>query len=417
MVFAVALTASAASQLPVRNSFKHHLTKENVLLKGDIGSVKQPVAHVAANATTAPNIITEQPEGELKKYVRSGDCLYSGYGFGIAKQSGKTNVVFGEDGLVYIQNPLWWLSENDTWVYGTYDESTGIISVPTGQYLSWRDDWGFGLKLAWGHTCIEEDENEVTNLDVYGVIDRDVTTILFQVEGDKISLLGSEGDLTVEDEIQQLLCKGICGDWSDEDNDYIDEAIEFNTVFRQISSAPAVPADPTAIDWYDCGNESGFSYFAYTLPTEDVDGNALDPELLSYSIYTDNDNLFTFEANSYSYDNLTEDLTEIPFSLYNDAVDFHPDLTYFYYTNQGDNPLFTNRIGIQAIYTADDGIRGLIRNTSNIVYYYPNVTSVDCVKASLDFNAPIYNIMGQRMRGSNLPAGVYIQNGKKFIVR
>jgi hypothetical protein len=28
-----------------------------------------------------------------------------------------------------------------------------------------------------------------------------------------------------------------------------------------------------------------------------------------------------------------------------------------------------------------------------------------------------YNLMGQKMNGNNLPAGIYIHNGKKIIVR
>lgn len=33
-----------------------------------------------------------------------------------------------------------------------------------------------------------------------------------------------------------------------------------------------------------------------------------------------------------------------------------------------------------------------------------------------DVNAPVYNLAGVRVSGKNLPAGVYVKNGKKFIV-
>ena len=177
---------------------------------------------------------------------------------------------------------------------------------------------------------------------------------------------------------------------------------------------PAVPANPTADEWYDCGDESGYSKFYFTLPTTDVDGNMLDPEYLSYSIFVDDETEpFEFSGEDYYFDlEPDEVITEVPYSLYTNAVDFHNYFIYMYRTNQGDNPLFTKRIGIQVYYTVDG-----VRNASEIAYYGDPVTAIESVKAELDMNAPIYNIMGQKMQSSNLPAGVYIQNGKKFIVK
>lgn len=92
-------------------------------------------------------------------------------------------------------------------------------------------------------------------------------------------------------------------------------AIEFNTKGEVLHAVPAVPANPIAVSWKDNGNEDGGSRFGFTLPTKDVAGNPIDDEKLSYSIYTDNDQLFTFDAETYS-DDLTEDMTEIPYSIY-----------------------------------------------------------------------------------------------------
>ncbi len=133
------------------------------------------------------------------------------------------------------------------------------------------------------------------------------------------------------------------------------------------SSEPTgiVPANPTADEWYDCGDESGFSKFYFTLPTTDVDGNMLEPEFLSYSIFIDDDQLFTFPAEDYTFD-LYDDITEVTYDLYNDAVDFKNYFVYFYRTNaEGYEPLFKENIGIQVYYT----ING-VKNASNIVYLY-----------------------------------------------
>ena len=131
-----------------------------------------------------------------------------------------------------------------------------------------------------------------------------------------------------------------------------------------VDLVPAVPANPTADDWYDCGNEGGFSRFYFTLPTTDVNGKMIDPEHISYSVYVDNGNgpeLFTFDAATYSYD-LTEDITEVPFSVYNSAMDFRNYFVYFYRTNaEGFTPLFTDNIGIQAHYTVDG-----VKNSSEL---------------------------------------------------
>ncbi|MBR6432148.1 MAG: hypothetical protein IKS64_04780, partial [Muribaculaceae bacterium] len=248
--------------------------------------------------------------------------------------------------------------------------------------------------------------------------------------GDNIFLLGSDGDMNAEFP-DNYNATGLYTYWSD---DLSFTALEFSNLDENgfelpfgyiVDVVPAVPADPIVSEnideaWYDCGDESGFSKFYFTLPTTDVDGNMIDPEYLSYSIFTDDDQLFTFPAEDYTYD-LTEDITEVPYWLYSSAVDFHNNYIYLYRTNaEGFEPLFEHRIGIQVYYTVetpDEPTKATIRNASNIVYCELPVTGISSVKAELDYNAPIYNIMGQKMRGNNLPAGVYIQNGKKFIVK
>ena len=46
-----------------------------------------------------------------------------------------------------------------------------------------------------------------------------------------------------------------------------------------------------------------------------------------------------------------------------------------------------------------------------------NMTGINDVDAQLlDPNAPIYDLMGRRVQGQ-LTQGIYIQNGRKFIVR
>lgn len=400
----------------------------------NIDDVRLTATEPEPQVIDSPTVITEIPEGcDVYTYFRNSGTIYSGF-FGISGgvTDGKFTVAFDmTNGDVYIQNPMWYFDGSNSWVKGTYDWTTGIITIPTGQYLSWYEDYQYGVVLGLGSTYVYQDVDPETGEEGYYLgteIDEETTEISFMIDDDCIYLLDGEGNINAEFP-DSYNATGMYGYYSD-DLSFI--AVEFPNVdengyakpFGQIVNAvPAVPADPIVSEnideaWYDCGDESGYSRFYFTLPTTDVDGNMIDPELLSYSIFTDDDQLFTFPAEDYTYD-LSEDITEVPYWLYSDAVDFNKGYVYMYRTNaEGFEPLFEHRIGIQVYYTVESPeTKAPVRNASNIVYCELPITGISSVKAELDYNAPIYNIMGQKMRGNNLPAGVYIQNGKKFIVK
>ena len=230
------------------------------------------------------------------------------------------------------------------------------------------------------------------------------------IDDDTIYLLNTEGDINAEFP-ENYNAYGLYCYWSD---DQSFSAVEFanrdeygyaEPFGYMVDLKPAVPANPTADEWYDCGDESGFSRFYFTLPTTDVDGNMIDPEYLSYSIYVDNGNgpeVFTFDAATYTHD-LTEDITEVPYSLYNGGYDFRNGYVYFYRTNaEGFDPLFTQNIGIQAHYTVDG-----VKNSSDIVWLYDvesgvNEMNADKAVASVRY----YNVAGQQIAQ---PSGMTIK--------
>ena len=153
-----------------------------------------------------------------------------------------------------------------------------------------------------------------------------------------------------------------------------------------------VPADPTNVSWYDSHAENGLSRLDYSLPTTDVDGNALpDLENLGFRVFTDNDQLFTFEASVYTND-LYSDMTEIYYWIYaGNGYDFNGNHTYFYRTNwEGFDPFFTWRIGIQAVYNENG-----TKTYSNIVYtevfpqaVVPTPANPD-ISEFIDYGAPV----------------------------
>lgn len=131
------------------------------------------------------------------------------------------------------------------------------------------------------------------------------------------------------------------------------------------SAFAVTPADPTNVTWYDCGDESGHSYLSFTLPTVDVDGNPLDEEMMGYRIYTDNDQIFTF--NSAVYDNVWGSTTDVYSYSWEAGTDIQSGGVYFYRTNaDGYDRFFNNRIGIQVFYLNNNFSIG---GVSNIVYY------------------------------------------------
>ena len=347
-----------------------------------------------SDTVDVPTVISETPEGTLLTYHRTGGYIYDKFmETGITEFEDDMNVVFAEDGKVYIQNPITTLT-NGNWVEGTYNQETGIISIPTGQCVSWMANYGYGGLLVWGHTWYEQigwdyDYDEPVYW-LYGAYDPDVTEIRYKVEGNTITLLDGQGDVWAPYP-EWGNTAGPCLIYSD--NHEWGNVLQFSTVAVLTDQGPAVPANPTADEWYDSGDEYGACRFSFTLPTTDVDGNPINPENLSYSIYLDKDSLYTFDY-FYYYDELDDYTTVIPYSLYSDGYDFTDHCVYLYGTNYCDWPIFTWRIGIKVYYTV-----GSITNESDIVYLevFPN-TAINEVNAGKTVaNVSYYNLAGQKV--------------------
>ena len=364
-----------------------------------------------------PEIITEVPETcELYTFFRNSATIYSSFfGIGGGQTDGKLTVALDTNGDAYIQNPMWYYDTNDAWVKGTYDEATGIITIPVGQYLNYYAEDGYGIILGWGRTYVYEDgvDEETGEPNYYlGTEILDANDMQFKIDGNSIYLLNSEGNMNAEFP-ENFVSTGMYAYWSDNEDfsaiEFANRDEEGNELpFGQIVNlVPAIPAMPTNVDWYDCGDESGFSRLTFTLPTTDVDGNMIDPEFLSYSIFTYSGGpveIFNFDAATYGYD-IAEDMTEIPYEIYNSGYDFSKSGVYFYRTNEGDNPLFTKGIGIRVYYTVDDE-----KNACDDIAWYgegPGSTNVNEVNAGKTVaNVRYFNVAGQEMAQ---PQGITIK--------
>ncbi len=372
-----------------------------------------------------PEIISEQPAGELRSYFRSGGNIYQGWDAPYTtEQSGLADVVFAEDGeTVYLRDVVFEVA-SDVWVKGTLNADGTKITVPLDQYLYWDENEERGMVIKWISTSVsslvDEEGNDVNVLNVG--VDPNATEATYTIDNaaGTITLDNSAGDINAEFP-NNFTATGLGVVY---DDNYSFCALDFNTVYREFNLVPAVPADPVLYEdsWFDSGSEDGYSCFDFTVKAEDVDGNYIDPAHLVYSIFTDDDVPFVFLADTYVND-LTEDMTEIPYEIYNGGYDFDVSRIYFYRTNQGDNPMFENRIGIQVHYDVpvvnEMGETTIVRNSSHIVYWQQPtaISTVNSDSVTAVDNA-YYNMMGQRFTsGANLPAGIYIHKGKKVIVK
>ncbi len=357
----------------------------------------------SGKAPAKVDIITEQPEGEVVTYARSGEYMtVSLYGYITDQQSGQLKIVYDADGTtVYIKDPLCYGEGQGVWVKGELSEDGKTISVPLGQYVAYNEEYDYGLILAWGAT-------EAIDLgdDFYWVMftpEDNVEAVTYAVDAEQgtISMVGSEGDAFAE-EPNNWNALGLAGVWSD---DLSVATIEWKTVWTAMSDAVAIaPANPEATEFFDCGDESGYTRFDFNINLLDVDGNPLNSDNVTYSIFTDNDQLFVFDYDTYGPNNgFDQDMTEIPYGF--SGYDFYLRRVYFYRTNEGDNPFFSWRIGIQVHNTVDG-----VRNSSDIVYLevYPNpFNGIEGLQTTKTVTSErYYNLAGQLVTN---PTGITIK--------
>ena len=351
------------------------------------------------------DIITEEPEGTVVNYMRTGEYLLSSlFGYDTDYQSGRVKIVYAEDGhTVYIKDIMCYGEGTGVWVEGELSEDGLTISVPLGQYIAYNADFDYGVVLAWGSTDVIDLGDDLYWLDFY--VDDRAEYVYYAIdpENGTITMEGSDGSVDNPYPYNSV-ATGLCGLWSDDGSV---ATIEWNSTWTPLGEAvPAIPANPEVLEFFDCGNEDGYTRFDFNINLMDVDGNPINPDYLTYSIFTDQDKLFTFDSETYGPQNgFEEDMTEIPYGF--SGEDFYLRRVYFYRTNTGDNPMFTWRIGIQLNYTVEG-----VTNKSDIVYLevYEQPSTPSAVNELNDgkqvANVRYFNFAGQEM---TQPAGPTIQ--------
>ena len=146
----------------------------------------QKVTQTTINAfKSGPSrVITEQPQGELKSYLRTGQAIYpQGQDIYMGDQEdGRMDIVFADGGKVYLKNILYNIGKAwaDSWVEGQLNEDGTEITVPMGQSVYWSYTYQADILLAWGMTQIAYDETGAPYIDF--IIDDRMQEIVYTID-------------------------------------------------------------------------------------------------------------------------------------------------------------------------------------------------------------------------------------------
>ncbi len=282
-----------------------------------------------------------------------------------------------ENGECYIQGLSTWLPE--AWVKGTYND--GEIVIPTGQYLGDIETWIGNYPIYFVGT----DDEFAEPCDVHFSIANDgklLTTRQWVISG---------GDKTLD---------GAYTLWR-------------STTFMKPDDKAAVPAAPVVTDFADWDEEDEYGLVEINVPLLDEAGEAMVADKLSYKLFVDEGGQISeFKFTADLYEALDKDMTEIPF-LFDDDWDFDRNgttvLIAFYLPSQD-----YTRVGVQSIYRG-----GNAENKSEISWFTIDrggeYDAVKGITAGSQDKTAIYNLAGQRVQKPT--KGLYIQNGKKMLVK
>ena len=160
------------------------MSKENAML-----------AKKSVMQSKAARVITEQPEGTAYDYQTAGRADYAYYEYGfldVVDMSGKTRVVFAEDGTVYVRNLLFNSGNNfgDNWVKGTIEGN--VLSIPLGQSIYRDDENDYDVVLAWGEVVADGEDFAL-------VRDESVTEVKYLIDEDGVPWLLETNTMTEND--------------------------------------------------------------------------------------------------------------------------------------------------------------------------------------------------------------------------
>lgn len=192
-----------------------------------------------------PDVIEDQPEGELKLYYRTGGVVReveksvtpeegeSPYELVYEEQDGTTSIVFGNNGKVYFQRPVSWSYYNG-WIEGTLSADGKIITVPMGQYIAYTQSLEMAVQVA----AFIYDEAAGTY-----VYEPSITELVYVINDD--------GSIQQEDTDQYIILGTMNRAFGDQFQ-YLDyewlQAGDYASVYIPASEQPLTPPDDLVTD-------------------------------------------------------------------------------------------------------------------------------------------------------------------------
>ncbi|MBR6339234.1 MAG: hypothetical protein IKR63_03780 [Alloprevotella sp.] len=309
------------------------------------------------------------------------------------------------------------LSGAPGYIEGDVDLLTQTVTIKSGQYLGASEESGYHEFFFAADTTMAYDdvwdewypeyhfkEQAALNLDL---VSQKVTT-----QSNREALVVNAGiefdaDLSEGEEEEEALDGD---DFFSIDLDNLDYAtivpnfiVAYTTpIFSLFTEVAATPATPviTGVEPYD--PDYGYGLVYVIIPTEDVDGNFINPEKLSYRMYFDDEQV-VFSADDYT--NLPIDVDEIPYTFDDDYdLDFYQGEFWISYFADG-----MDKIGIQSVYRGGDE-----EHESEIAWYQMTEDGIRLVGTTpAEASAKTYDLQGRLVK--NAGKGLYIVGGKKVL--
>lgn len=304
-----------------------------------------------------PTVIEEAPDGLNLTYARSGDGFVPAWGMVLPhEQNGQIlNATITMDfSTIYIQDPVSSAITN-TWVKGSFDFMNNKITVPTGQYIMYDEEGGYGAFLAVGKLTEVEEDGDVYITYVY---DESSTEITYNVGQDLSIKLEDKFFSESDDEFPEYVVTLF---WSD--NLSWSGYSDYNSAYTPFEEfITTLPYNVEPSDWAmrtkDVENDTELVKFVKVAIKDDImylgGLNANDPE--AYISGTIADGKVTFPTNQYIGISNTVYLTYFVGGEY--ALDIIPDPDFGDYVGiintPKDNLVFDYDAETQTLTSADN---------------------------------------------------------------
>lgn len=293
--------------------------------------------------------------------------------------TGKGVSVVFKDNDIYIKGIA--SAHPDSWVKGNVVGST--ITIPSMQYLGLNETYGYYFYLAGAK-----------KKEVYDPSD-DVTYIEYELVPN-ITMTLYEKSRTFKTDLSLLYNAG---------NGMLSyDAVYDSPEFSPFNDVATTPATPTISTYMEYNEDAGYGGLVFTLPTEDVNGNWINPEKMKYIIYGD-DKAYEFTTDLYT--GIEENMTEVPYSFTDDLDFVLQDGEHIVFLYEGGY----SKMGVQSVYYGGDE-----RTVSPIVYQTSDGIKV---KTTAPVSTEFYDLQGRRLNyptpGLKIMKAIYADGSVKTI--